>query len=200
MSMLGEQFHRLKMFGSVGRLDLTPFRAPTALLMALCLLLPLQACGYGSAEYQTRRQGDSAPHSVNQPAPSVFGPDGLALFGNNKKPTEPGAGTGIAVNSYLWRASLDTISFMPLASADPFGGVIITDWYAPPEAQSERFKVTIYILGRDLRADGVRASIFRQVHSPDGSWVDTNVEPKVGTDIENAILVRARQLRIAGLE
>jgi hypothetical protein len=199
--MLGEQFLRLKMFRPGGRLDLTPLRTPTALLLSLGLLLSLQACGYGKADYQTRRQGDTAPHSVDQTPPSIFGPSGLTLFGgNDNKPVEPGAGNGIAVNSYLWRASLDTISFMPLASADPFGGVIITDWYTPPEAQSERFKVTIYILGRDLRADGVRASIFRQVRGGDGTWVDTNVEPKVGTDIENAILVRARQLRIAGLQ
>lgn len=179
---------------------MTPLRMWPALVLGLGLLLSLQACSTSKPEYQTRRQGDTAPHSVDQPPPSIFGPEGLTLFGGSDKPVEPGAGNGIAVNSYLWRASLDTISFMPLASADPFGGVIITDWYTPPEAQSERFKVTIYILGRDLRADGVRASIFRQVRSADGNWVDTNVEPKVGTDIENAILVRARQLRIAGLE
>ena len=68
----------------------------------------------------------------------------------------------LGVNSYLWHASLDTLSFMPLASADPFGGVIITDWYSAPDAPNERLKVTIYILDRSLRADGLKIAVFRQ--------------------------------------
>ena len=81
---------------------------------------------------------------------TVFGEGGL--FGSDKQGADTGA-TGVGVNSLLWRASLDTISFMPLVSADPFGGVIITDWYTPPQTPDERFKVNIYILGRALRAD-----------------------------------------------
>lgn len=125
-------------------------------------------------------------------------PGGIYLFGgpSSKTSSSPG-GSGIAVNSYLWRATLDSISFMPLASADPFGGVIITDWYAPPETPDERFKITIYVLDRDLRADGVRAAVFKQHHDVNGSWVDTQVDPKTNTDLENAILTRARQLRLA---
>jgi hypothetical protein len=89
---------------------------------------------------------------------------------------------------------------MPLASADPFGGVIITDWYSPPETQGERFKVTVYILGRDLRADGVRAAVFRQNRDAANGWIDAKVDQKTAIDLENAILTRARQLRIAGLQ
>ena len=100
------------------------------------------------------------------------------------------------INAYLWRASLDTLSFMPLASADPFGGIIITDWYAPPETPSERFKLTVYILSRDLRADGLRVTTFRQVRSPFGAWADAEINPKTIIDLENNILTRARQLRI----
>ena len=102
----------------------------------------------------------------------------------------------LGVNSYLWHASLDTLSFMPLASADPFGGVIITDWYTPPETPNERFKLNVYILDRQLRADGIKATVFRQSHAPDGRWVDMTVDPKTATDLENAILTRARQLRV----
>jgi hypothetical protein len=83
---------------------------------------------------------------------------------------------------------------MPLASADPFGGVIITDWYSPPAAQGERFKATAYILGRQLRADGVRVSIFRQVLQ-NGQWVDAAVSPETVGEIENKVLARARELR-----
>lgn len=108
-----------------------------------------------------------------------------------------GGPSGVGVNSYLWRATLDTVSFMPLASADPFGGVIISDWYSPAETPNERFKVNVLILGRELRADGVRATVFRQKRDPGGQWVDAPVEAQTGIDLENAILTRARQLRLS---
>ena len=124
---------------------------------------------------------------------SIFGEGGLILFGGGG---EENGGGGVGVNSFLWRGSLDTISFMPLSSADPFGGVIITDWYTPAETPRERFKVNLYILGQQLRADGVRAAVFRQRRDSDGTWIDAPVEPKTATNLENAILARARQFRI----
>ena len=89
---------------------------------------------------------------------------------------------------------------MPLVSADPFGGVIITDWYAPAESPGERVKITVYILGRDLRADGIRAAVFRQRYDRSGNWVDASVEKRTQVELEDAILTRARQLRVAGLQ
>ena len=86
---------------------------------------------------------------------------------------------------------------MPLASADPFGGVIITDWYSPPNSPDERFKVNVYILSRELRADGVRASVFHQHRTPSGQWVDAPIDKTTDTDLENAILTRARQIRLS---
>ena len=129
----------------------------------------------------------------------LFGDQGLALGigkGAGSKPEEGGA---LGVNAYLWRGALDTLAFMPLASADPFGGVIITDWYQPPAGGGERFKATAYILGRQLRADGVRISIFRQV-AQSGQWVDAPVNATTTSEIENKVLARARELRsqIAG--
>lgn len=110
-----------------------------------------------------------------------------------------GGGAGIGVNSYLWRASLDTIAFMPLSSADPFGGVIITDWHSPEGVFQERFKMNVFILVRSLRADGVRVSIFRQVRDRGGSWRDAGVPVQTASRIEDAILTRARQLRSESL-
>jgi hypothetical protein len=83
---------------------------------------------------------------------------------------------------------------MPLASADPFGGVIITDWYTPAGSTGERFKATAYILGRQLRSDGVKVAIFRQVLE-NGQWVDAPVSPTTSGEIEDKVLARARQLR-----
>ncbi|HEV2563136.1 MAG TPA: DUF3576 domain-containing protein [Rhizomicrobium sp.] len=102
----------------------------------------------------------------------------------------------LGVNSYLWHASLDTLSFMPLQSADPFGGVIITDWYSAPETPAERLKVTVYILDRRLRADGLKLTVFRQTQA-NGAWVDAAVNPDTATKLEDAILTRARELRLA---
>jgi hypothetical protein len=117
---------------------------------------------------------------------------GLTLFGGSK---ENAVAAPVVVNAYLWRASLDTLAFMPLASADPFGGVIISEWYAPPETPDERFKVNIYILGPTLRADGLRVSIFRQTRSG-GVWSDAPVNAEMTTEFENAVLSRARDLRL----
>ncbi|HEY6983445.1 MAG TPA: DUF3576 domain-containing protein [Reyranella sp.] len=131
----------------------------------------------------------------NREEGSLFGPGGLLGPRAEKKDDQ---GTGVAVNAFLWRASLDTINFIPLVQADPFGGVIITDWYTPAETPNERMKVQVTILDRALRADGVRVSVFKQQLNPKGGgWVDAQVDPHTNTDIENAILTRARQLRIA---
>ncbi|MDE2515120.1 MAG: DUF3576 domain-containing protein [Rhodospirillales bacterium] len=123
---------------------------------------------------------------------SLLSDNGIT-FGVGKN-SNKGNQSALGVNAFLWRGALDTLSFMPLASADPFGGVIITDWYSPPGVTGERFKATAYILGRQLRADGVRISIFRQVLQ-NGQWVDADVSPATVGDIENKVLDRARQLR-----
>ena len=105
----------------------------------------------------------------------------------------------IGVNGYLWRATLDTLAFMPLQSADPYGGVVITDWYVNPEKPNERFKATVYILDSRLRADGLTVTIFKQVSDGAGGWTPAPAADQTSTDIENAILTRARQLRLSNL-
>ena len=127
----------------------------------------------------------------------IFGEGGL--FFNNSKREEDSAGTGIGVNSYLWRAALDTISFMPIASADPFGGTVITDWYAPAQNSNERFKLNVFILDRKLSANGVRVTAFKQVRRG-SSWVDMPADKEMGTKLEDTILTRARQMRISQLD
>ncbi|WP_343518157.1 DUF3576 domain-containing protein [Sphingomonas sp.] len=106
--------------------------------------------------------------------------------------------TTIGVNAYLWRASLDTISFMPIVQTDSNGGVIVTDWYVNPNLQSERMKVTIAILDQDLRADALRVAAVRQVNR-NGQWVDSPVEAATVQKLEDIILTRARDLRRAAV-
>lgn len=175
-----------------------PFRfpRPAALLGGACALFVLGACSSENVRDVGREEyySDSGRDRV---AGRLTGQDdGIVLFGTARtpRPGEGDGGAGLGVNAYLWRATLDTLSFMPLASADPFGGVIITDWYSPPGAQGERFKATAYVMGRQLRSDGVRISVFRQVRSGSG-WVDAAVTPATGAELEDRVLARARELR-----
>jgi len=124
-------------------------------------------------------------------------------LGGGKGPrqvTNPDSAASIGVNGYLWRATLDTLSFMPLASADPYGGVVITDWYINPEKPDERFKCTVYILDARLRADGLNVAVFKQNKNAAGDWIDAPSTSQTETDIENSILTRARQLRLSNIK
>ena len=102
--------------------------------------------------------------------------------------------TTIGVNSYLWRASLEAVSFMPLLQTDSNGGVIVTDWYINPNNPNERMKVTVTILDQDLRADALRVAASRQV-SQNGGWADAPVQAATVQKLEDVILTRARDLR-----
>ena len=171
------------------------------LLILSVALLPLSACGIfkkGEEKFPTGLDRTTTGDDIYGKRESVFGKDGLAIFGGKKKGSDDGS-TGIGVNSFLWRASLDTVSFMPLASADPFGGVIITDWYSSPENPDERFKVNVFILDKQLVSNGVKVKVFRQVRGRSG-WRDSNVADDTGVQLEDAILTRARQLRVAAIQ
>ncbi|GGG31717.1 hypothetical protein GCM10010964_19620 [Caldovatus sediminis] len=170
-----------------------------ALALPLAALTFAAACGETRAvrndEYvdDSRRAQVRGRLSGSSDGLLVFGVDRSRPPGNAGDPG--GAGGGLGVNAYLWRATLDTLSFMPLASADPFGGVVITDWYTPPSEPSERFRATAYLLGRQLRSDGVRVSVHRQVRDRNGAWVDQPVSPGTAAALEDNILARARELR-----
>ena len=159
------------------------FRRVSLAALALAGLAALPAC---------------ASNADRQPGQSRLAPEGggggFLGIGRRDNPAESQAQIG--VNSFLWRASLDTLSFMPLAQADAFGGVITTDWYSNPEAPRERFKATVYILDTRLRADGLKVSINRQTLTANG-WGDAPATPDMAIQIENKILVRARELRLS---
>lgn len=175
-----------------------PFASRPLAGLSLILMLGLAACAGDSPQVEHRyptedKFGGPTDALGKDEGPGLFGGDGITLFGGGSG--GEGEGGGIGVNGFLWRATLDTLAFMPLVSADPFGGVIITDWYANSAEPSERVKVTVYILDKKLRADGVRVSVFRQ-ELANGVWHDGPVSQATATQIENAILTRARELRV----
>ncbi|HEY9567905.1 MAG TPA: DUF3576 domain-containing protein [Thalassobaculum sp.] len=174
---------------------MTRWIALTAALAGLAMLAA--GCADTPTEYSYPRSGPGNKPTY-ETQEKLTGPGGIDLFslGGDQPAAAATGGGGVAVNAFLWRASLDTLSFMPLSSADPFGGVIITDWYVPPQSRGERFKITVYILDRALRSDGIRANVFRQDRTATGQWIDAPVEPTLGKDLEDAILTRARQIRI----
>lgn len=166
----------------------------TALLISAVVL---GACSGGKTDLPRKRAtGEIGRKYESDPRKSIFGGDGISFGGaKDQASADTGGSGGIGVNSYLWRATLDTISFMPVTSADPFGGVILTDWYAPPDTPNERFKLNVYVLGKALRADGIQVSVFRQMLDGSGQWRDSVVETEASRKIEDSILTRARQLR-----
>ena len=166
-----------------------------SLLFCLGIVLTLSACTGEVPELITL--GDETVEVDKRE--SILGEGGFSL-GSVAKPKGQNQESGIGVNAFLWRASLDTLSVWPITSADPFGGVIISDWYTPPETPNEKFKLNIFILGRGLRADGVRVSIFRKVRTASGRWREATVQQETQVQLENAILTRARQFRTESSE
>ncbi len=164
---------------------------------ALLILLPLAllAC---SSDIKTERAGlpQSLEDQLREGRGKLTGDDGIVLAGG-KKGEENNSPLG--VNSFLWRATLDTLSFMPLSSADPFGGVIITEWYEDPKTPGERFKANALILDKTLRADGVKITLFRQKFSG-GQWRDQAVDKATERKLEDTILTRARELRVKSVK
>jgi hypothetical protein len=168
----------------------------SALTLSLLGAVALTACSSDNPNIRPVADSEYNDYRVNPSSKGRLGGEQGLVFGIGKGAGSSGQSDGAAlgVNAYLWRGALDTLAFMPLASADPFGGVIITDWYQPPSAAGERFKATAYILGRQLRADGIRVAIFRQVQQ-NGQWVDAAVSQVTTGEIENKVLARARELR-----
>jgi hypothetical protein len=104
----------------------------------------------------------------------------------------------LGVNAYLWQAALDTFASLPIVKADPFGGVIISDWYTAPTSNNERMKVTVYIMDRRLLAEGLKVRVFRQVRN-NGEWQNATVNFDVERKLEDTILTRARELRLSAV-
>ncbi len=164
------------------------------------------AAGCGGGDYSAEKPvGPRGPAKKYNPdtAESIFGEGGASLSslrsgsGGILGGDDPKA--RLPVNKYLWQGALDTVSFLPLASTDPFTGVIATDWGSTPQAPGERFKVTVYILSPALSAASLKVAVYRETRGEAGAWVPAEVSAETALKLEDAILTRARQIRIADL-
>lgn len=165
-------------------------------VLPVLMICALAACGMlpkGEAKYPSGADRAATGNDIYKEPESIFGKGGMGLFGRSKESADE---TGIGVNEYLWRGALDTVSFMPLSSVDPFGGVILTDWYTNPETPNERIKLNVFVMDRKLSAEGVSVKVFRQTKGK-GGWVDAQSAPETARRLEDEILTRARKLRVA---
>jgi hypothetical protein len=156
----------------------------------------LTACGSDPEKPAPTVEAPPPPAAPAQAATESDGGSVLDWFGSSGSSSDQRK--GVAVNAYLWRASLDALSFMPMEQTDPFGGTIKTGWYDPPNTPNERLRIAVYILDSRLRADALRVSVFKEVKKPTGEWIDAAVDPETVTKLENLILNKARALKIQG--
>ena len=171
--------------------------------LALCCAASLAACSANQTPQEVTGPV-AGPKGGYDPNDSIFGEGGVSIgrladgsiFGSGKSQ----AGDAMPVNRFLWQASLDTLDFLPLESTDPFTGVIATDWSATPDAPDERLKVTVYMVSPQLAASSLRVALFREKRTAEGGWAPIPTSAETARRLEDAILTRARQLRIAAFE
>ncbi len=128
----------------------------------------------------------------------LLGKKGLTIdgiLGGNRNDNQQTSSVAMPVNVFLWQGALQTIDFMPISSADPIGGTIITDWYSTTSNENERCKLNIFISGKELSTENLKVTSFCQKYKSQ-IWVNKNVEKENNTKIENAILNKAKKLRL----
>jgi Domain of unknown function (DUF3576) len=171
--------------------DYRPF-----ICLAASLSLALSAC---VASQPAQTSGRAQQAAASEPEEIDTEANILTILGLAQKESvkDPGPQTGRTVSPILWQAAHDTLDFVKYSSEDPLTGSIVTDWYSPPGKPNERLRVNVFILSRALRSDSITVTVDRQERAPNGQWSETTIARQVETDIENAILKRARQLKRA---
>ena len=175
-------------------LSLAALAASLSLALAACASSPPaeQAGGPPSAA-ASQKAASSEPEDIDTEA-TIWTVLGLAKKESVK---EPGPQTGRTVSPILWQAAHDTLDFVKYTSEDPLTGSIVTDWYSPPGNPNLRYRVNVFILSRALHSDSLTVTVDRQERTANGQWTETTIARQVETDLENAILHRARQLKRA---
>ena len=151
----------------------------------------------GSNKKAMKRQMDDAQNRLVSGG-GLFGKKGgisILGLGNNKDGVQ--TSMGMPINPYLWKGSLETVEFMPLISADPFAGIILTDWYSSGNSLNERCKVNIFIKGVELNSQNLKVNSFCQKLNPSNIWIDQPTIVDNNIQLENAIFNKAKKFRLA---
>lgn len=167
-------------------------RHPLSAFTVLIAAVALAACGVKPEAPEVN------PTDMPKGPGLLSGESGNLLDAFNRGKSEDETGGKIGVSIYLWRAALDSVDFMPLLTADSQGGVIITDWYSGPSNPQARAKVNILITGKSLQANALKVTLFKQ-ELKGGTWTDVPVEPATVRQLEDAILTKARALRVQAM-
>jgi Domain of unknown function (DUF3576) len=163
---------------------------PSRLMAAAFCASMLVACAGAKVEAPETNPTDMPK------GPGLFsGESGNILEGFKRDKNNAETGGSIGVNIYLWRAALESVAFMPITQADSNGGVIVTDWYSNPAQPDERVRANVLILGKTLRADALKVSLFKQLRAG-GVWADAAVSPATITALEDTILTKARAIKV----
>lgn len=172
----------------------------TTTAFGLAALLGLSTALVGCSSLKNLKTEAPEANPTDMPeGPGLFsGESGnlLSAFKSDKTAAETGGKIG--VNIYLWRAALESVAFMPITQADSNGGVIVTDWYSQPGRADERVRANILILGKTLRADALKVTIFKQARKG-GEWTDIAVSQATTTALEDTILTKARAIKVQTL-
>jgi hypothetical protein len=175
--------------------ELRPMPSLFRLLSTAAIVAVVSACG-GKPVPETGDRDTTDGGLLSDGSTTLSDIPGFDLFGGGSG----GSGGLVAVNKHLWKASLDTLAFLPLSSTDPFTGVIATDWASSPDAPNERFKVAAYVQSPQLTTTALKVAVFREIRDTSGAWVTAAVSGVTARRLEDAILVRARQLKLAERE
>jgi hypothetical protein len=172
---------------------MSTFGKKQVLIVVVPILFMLAGCGQNLAPSSDQPIPIGKDEERKRNFGNLFGDDFLS-FGGARKDINPGNPSS-SVNPFIWRASLDTLSFMPLSSADAIGGVIVTDWYIASHNSKQRLKVIVYVMNAQLRSDAIKVTVYKQVFK-EGTWVNGVTDAGAATEMENIILSKARQLRV----
>ena len=177
------------------------FHSAKLTIMTFALCLGLASCTSSTPAPTTNAEAEQSPDNRARYGSIIGGEDSSGInISKLLDPSGSGGAGSLPINAILWRASLDTVSVLPLDSVDTFGGAIITEWYAHPEDPTKRIKLAIFVVDQELRSDAIKVQVYLQ-ERPQGlfEWQDVGRDAELASRVEDLILTRAREIRAAAI-
>ena len=158
------------------------------ILYLLPILIFFNSCGI----YKPTDAREFPPEPEKRVAKNIEEGRGFKLFDNQNK----GGGTfDFATSNELWRASLDTLDFMPLISADYGGGILITDWYNENNNYRDYIKISIRFLTNEIRSDSLKIKVYTKNCESSGECTISLDNPEIRQKLVSTILTKASKYK-----